>query len=561
MGMFGVRSRWWVPASCALILALFGAGASPVLAQAEDPEFEVFEADILRLQDAMESGVVTSASLVDAYMARIRAFDQSGPALNAITYINPRAHLEAEALDEERARQGPRGPLHGIPVLLKDNVDVLGMPTTAGSVALSGMMPPDDSWVVRRLREAGAVLLGKTNMDELAIGITTVSSVHGQTRNPYDLTRSPGGSSGGTGVAISAGFAALGYGTDTCGSIRIPAAYASLFALRPTKGLISSDGVVPRSHSLDTPGAMARSVTDLAIGMDAIVRRDLADAVPDILAVDPPRFADALRPDALKGIRVGVLQQYFTPELTMSEVSELVDELSGDSDGGQDLMTTVRQGADETRALGAVVWNALERMESLGATLVPLDIVDLDDLLGGQGVIDHEFKFDLQAYLAETPDAPVSSLDDILHRGLYHPSIEALLLQSNVPASVDSPEYQEALARMVELRAGLLRIFEQENLDAIAYPTMRRPAAELGRPQWGSTCRLSASSGFPAITMPAGLGPGESPVGLELLGTPMDDARLLAFAFGYEQATSPRIPPLSTPPLGPAIERGGAQAR
>jgi len=558
-----MSDRRFAPRFLALPALALALAATPALAQEGEPPFDVYEVSIPQLQAAMESGRVTSAQLVDAYVARIRAYDQFGPALNAIVYMNPRARLEAQALDDERAQQGPRGPLHGVPVVLKDNFDVWGMPTTAGSIALSGMMPPDDSWVVKRLREAGAIVVGKTNMDELAIGITAVSSVHGQTRNPYNLTRNPGGSSGGSGVAIAASFAALGYGTDTCGSVRIPAAFNALFALRPTRGLIGSDGIVPVAHSLDTPGPMARSVVDLAIGLDAVLGGEASDLSVALFDGDPPRFVEALARGALDGVRIGVLGDHFKSEWTTSQVlTDVLNSLAlGDSVGGRSIMDAMREGADESRALDEVFEIALARMKVLGAKIVPVEIAGLDDLFDAMEIIDQEFKSDFEAYLAGTPDAPVDSLGDVLARGLYHPSVEESLivkLQSTYP---NSPEHDAALARLAQLREALLQAFARDKLDAIAYPTMRRAPAELGRPQWGSTCLLSSSSGFPAITMPAGIGPAGGPAGIELLGLPMDDARLVAFAFDYEQATSPRIPPSITPPLGSTQQGPATQPR
>ena len=220
-----------------------------------DSEFEVAEASILELQQALEEGRVTSRQLVDRYLDRIAAYDGAGPELNTITRLNPRAREEADALDLERAAGTVRGPLHGIPVLMKDNYDVAGMPTTGSSLALSGLRPADDAFQVARLREAGAIVVGKTNLHELAAGITTISSLGGQSRNAYEPARNPGGSSGGTGAGVAASFAAVGWGSDTCGSIRIPAAVHNLFGLRPTKGLSSIDGILPLSHSQDTGGA------------------------------------------------------------------------------------------------------------------------------------------------------------------------------------------------------------------------------------------------------------------------------------------------------------------
>lgn len=211
--------------------------------------YDVFEATILELQDDMAAGRVTAVELVDAYLARIAAYDQRGPMLNAIIRLNPNARAEAALLDQERATHGPRGLLHGIPIILKDNFDTFDMPTSGGSIALAGLVPPDDAFQVRRLRDAGAIILGKANMHELAFGITTLSSLGGQTRNPYDPSRYPGGSSGGTGAAIAASFAAIGWGSDTGGSIRIPSSHNNLFGLRLTKGLSSSDGIIAPGRS------------------------------------------------------------------------------------------------------------------------------------------------------------------------------------------------------------------------------------------------------------------------------------------------------------------------
>jgi len=241
--------------------------------------FDVYEQSILGLQAAQTEGRVTSRGLVEAYLARIAAYDQTGPHLNAIVTLNPHAREDADALDRERALRGPRGPLHGIPVLVKDNYDTADMPTSGGTLSLATMQPTTDAFQVKRLRAAGAVILGKTAMHELAAGITTISSLTGQTRNPYDLMRLPGGSSGGTGVAVAVSFAAAGMGSDTCGSIRIPAANQNLIGLRPTRGLSSRSGVMPLSDLQDVAGPLARTVTDLAIMLDATVGPDPDDAV------------------------------------------------------------------------------------------------------------------------------------------------------------------------------------------------------------------------------------------------------------------------------------------
>jgi amidase len=226
-----------------LLLLVAASGA----AHAQRPAFDVLEASVAELQAALASGRVTSVALVDAYLARIAAYDRNGPQLNAIVHVSPHARTEAAARDAERARGTVRGPLHGIPILLKDNFNTADMPTTGASLALAGHVPPSDAFQTKKLRDGGAIILGKTNLHELAAGIVTISSLGGQTRNPYDPQRNPGGSSGGTGAAIASSFAALGWGTDTCGSIRIPAAHNALFGLRPTKGLSSISGIIPLS--------------------------------------------------------------------------------------------------------------------------------------------------------------------------------------------------------------------------------------------------------------------------------------------------------------------------
>src|SRR5438477_696717 len=293
--------------SLVLVLALAGR----LVAQG-DP---VYETSIRDLQAALSAGRTTSVRLVDAYLARIAAYDQKAPALNAIIRLNPGARADAAALDAERKVGKVRGPLHGIPVILKDNYNTAGLATTAASVALAGLTPATDAFQVRKLRDAGAVILGKANLHELASGITTISSLGGQTCNPYDPDRNPGGSSGGSAAAVTASFAAIGWGSDTCGSIRIPSAFNNLFGLRPTKGLSSIDGIVPLSHTQDVGGPLARTVTDLAIGLDATVGADPADSATRILDGAPlPRFVDALDTGALKGARFGMLTQYFGTE-------------------------------------------------------------------------------------------------------------------------------------------------------------------------------------------------------------------------------------------------------
>ena len=481
--------------------------------------FEVHEQSIVDLQAAQTAGKVTSRGLVDSYLARIQAYDQAGPRLNAIVMLNPRAREEADALDRERAEKGVRGPLHGIPVLLKDNYDTADMPTSGGALGLATLQPAADAFQVRKLRQAGAVILGKTTMHELAAGITTISSLTSQTRNPYDLFRVPGGSSGGTGAAIGASFAAAGMGSDTCGSIRIPAANQNLVGLRGTHGLSSRTGVMPLSSTQDIAGPLARTVTDLAIMLDATVGPDPADAITaDGAAHIPKSYRDGLRPDGLRGARIGILRALFGTAPEDGEVTGLVNK-------------------------------ALDGMKAQGAEVVEIVVPGVEDLLRDSSVIGDEFKFDLAAYLARQPNAPVKSLGEILERGLHHDQLDATFRLRNAPEKRETEHYRQALVRRRALRAAVLAALEDQRLDALAYPTLRRKPVMIGEPQSDTNCRLSAHSGLPAIAMPAGFTTDGVPIGVELLGGAFMEARLLNFAYGWEQTTKPRRAPFSTPPL------------
>ena len=272
----------------------------------------MFEKSIVDLLAAQRIGTVTSRDLVEKYLARIRAYDQDGPQLNAMIALNPRALEEADALDAERRAGRVRGPLHGIPIVVKDNYATVGMPTTAGSQALGGFQTGRDAFMVKKLKDAGAVIIGKTNLHELAYGITTISSAGGQTRNPYDPTRNPGGSSGGTGAAVAASFAAAGMGTDTCGSIRNPASENSLWGLRGTAGLSSRDGIVPLAHSQDIGGPLARTVTDLLLMLDFTVGFDAADETTRGSESHIPRsYGGSVGDAGLGDVKIGVLTPLF----------------------------------------------------------------------------------------------------------------------------------------------------------------------------------------------------------------------------------------------------------
>ena len=481
-------------------------------------KFDVVEKTIPELQEAMRGGTITAVQLVDAYLARIDAYDRKGPRINSIIAINPKARDEAAALDRERAARGPRGPLHGVPLVIKDNIDMAGLPTTAGSLAFAALFPADDAFQVKKLRDAGAVILAKTNLQELASGYVTVSSMGGQTKNPYDLSRNPGGSSGGTGAAVAANFAVAGLGTDTCGSIRTPASHNALVGLRSTMGLASRDGVFPMSHSQDITGPLAKTVADVAILLGATVGVDPADPVTKLGEGRAPKsYRDALKPDALKGARIGVLRNLFGT-------------------------------APEDNEAGTVVRRALDELKKQGAEVIDVAIADYDGIMSGTSLIDADFKADINAYLSRVPNAPVRTLGEAIDGGLLHAVIEPSSRNRNAVA----PE-ADAVQRITTRREAVRRIvtsaFDEHRLDAMAYPTMRRKPSRIGEAQTGSTCSLSAVSGLPAISVPAGATPDGLPIGLELLGRAFDESKLLGLAYSYEQASHPRKAPFSTPPL------------
>ena len=489
------------------------------LAFTQTPSVEVAEASIADLQKALTAGRITSRALVQLYLDRIAAFDQRGPALNSLITINANALEEAAALDRERQQKGPRGPLHGIPIIVKDNYSTKDMQTTAGTLALIGFTPNADATQVRKLKEAGAIILAKSNLHELASGITTVGSAFGQTRNPYDPTRHPGGSSGGTGAAVAASFAAAGMGSDTCGSIRIPAAVNNLVGLRPTKGLSSIAGIVPLSVTQDTGGPLARSVADLATVLDATIGEDPAD--PATLlgpAKSRPNFTQALVTASLKDVRIGVLEPLF-----------------GDSTDDPQVIRLVRA--------------AVEELKKQGAIPVPVPLPELTAALDGASVIASEFKEDLAQYLAAYGPAPVHSLEEMVKSGLSHADLEATFNLRINGKGRDSHDYKIALAKRTAMQETILRLLEDQKLDALVYPTLRRKPVKIGDAQAGSTCQLSAVTGFPAVTVPAGFTPDGLPVGVELFGRPLDDAKLLAYAYSYEQATRFRRAPARTPAL------------
>jgi amidase len=515
--------------SILVLLLPFLLFATPLARQAP-PAFELDEMTVAQLQDAMASGRYTSRRIVEMYLARIRAIDGQGPALGAVIELNPDALAIADALDAERAAKKVRGPLHGIPVLIKDNIDTGDkMMTTAGSLALEGSIAARDSFVAGRLRAAGAVILGKTNLSEWANFRSTRatsgwSGRGGQVKNPYALDRNPCGSSSGTGAAIAANFAAIGIGSETDGSIVCPSSINSLVGIKPTVGLVSRSGIIPISHTQDTAGPMTRTVTDAALLLGALTGvdpRDKATAASAGKALTD--YTKALRPDALKGARIGVARKrYFGYH---PDTDRLVEQ-------------------------------AIADMKAQGATIVdPADIPTAAQLDGCEfEVLLYEFKADLNAYLgALGPGAKIHSLADLIafdekEKAREMPFFgQEIAVQAQKKGPLTSPAYRKALTtcRTRARTLGIDAVMTQHKLDALIAPT--------GGPAWptdlvngdhfiGASSTPAAVAGYPSITVPAGFVHG-LPVGVSFIGRAWSEAKLIGFAYAYEQATHHRKPP------------------
>lgn len=487
-----------------------------LLASPASAQIDVYEAGIAELQAAMRDGHSNSVALVDQYLARIAAYEDAGPRLNSLIRINPRAREQAAVLDAERAAGRVRGPLHGVPVIIKDNYNTDFMPTTGASVALAGFVPSANATAVQKLLDAGAVILAKSNLHEFAYGITTLSSLGGQTRNPYDPRRVPGGSSGGTAAAVAASFAAVGMGSDTCGSIRIPSAFNNLVGLRPSKGVTSIYGIMPLSHTQDVIGPLARSVEDLALVLDVVSGYDAADPATAILEGENAAvFVRGLNSQTLTGLRLGRLTNYFS---------------------------------DIDPAMGRVLAQALDQLRDAGVVVVDVEFPELNQLVGGSGLIGQEFKPDIDQYLAMFLSGAVSNLNDIVDLGLFHEAVEAVLTRSR--ATVSNPQsYESAMAMRDSLREAIEVLMKEYDLDALIYPPISQLPVFTGENQPGNNCSLSANSGLPALSMPVGFSADGLPVALELLGGSLQDVKLVSIAYRWEQLSHPRRAPATTPQL------------
>jgi len=500
--------------------------------------FELEEATIAELQRRMSTGAESALSLTEKYLARIEAMDRKGPALRAVIETNPEALAIARRLDAERRVGKTRGPLHGIPVLIKDNVDTADrMTTTAGSLALEGSIAPRDSFVAEQLRAAGAILLGKTNMSEWANFRSSHSTSGwsgrgGQCRNPYSLDRNPCGSSSGSGAATSANFAAAAIGTETDGSIICPSAANGLVGIKPTVGLVSRAGIIPISDTQDTAGPMARTVADAATLLGALAGGDPRDPATRAAAGRSSQdYTPALDPDGLKHARIGVVRGFFGFD---EHVDKLMEE-------------------------------ALAALRTAGAELIdPVEVPNASAYGEAENIVlQYEFKAGLNGYLAALgPGAPVKSLEEVIafneaHRDRSMPYFgQDTLIKSQARGPLTTGEYQKALKRCRELSRskGIDAVMTKQRLDALIAPS--------GGPAWttdlvngdhftGGNTTAAAVAGYPSVTVPAGYLFG-LPVGLSFIGAAFTEARLIRLAYAFEKATHARRPPrfLPTAELG-----------
>ena len=491
----------------------------PRNSQAE--EFNLLEASIIDIHQAMKKGDLTATELVQQYLARIDAYDQKNTTLNAIIRLNPSALEEAQALDQEYNEKGFRSLLHGIPLVIKDNINTSGLTTTAGSVAFSGFTPATDAFQVAKLKQAGAIILAKVNMDELAMGTNGYSALGGQTKNPYDLSRNPGGSSAGTAVSVAANFAVAGIGTDTCGSLRMPASFNNIVGFRPTKGLSSIAGIVPLLSSVDVAGPMARSVEDIAILMDQVVGYDPQD--PDTILVQhyqSPGFLKSLKDIDLSALRIGRLNSYF--------------------DSSDDSQVNKR------------IAKVIDKLQQRGATVIDVDAAIFEQLVKKSlPKPPFDYNVSMKTYIDKHKNTGINGVKEIVGQGLYHG-----FLDRNTPPiiqlvnSESSPENSTAQKQWRKILRGVIeQMMADDDIDVFIYPSVKMLPGKLGQEQKSENCILSTAAGTPALSLPIGFTESGLPISIELMGSVMSDEKLLSIGYAIESVLQARKPPNTTPQL------------
>ncbi len=507
---------------------------------AQQRRFAVEEATIAGIHAEMKAGRLTCRALLEHYLRRIDAYDKKGPALNALVLVNPNALVQADDLDRRYTSSGSAGPLHCVPTIVKDNFETIGLQSAAGSLSLKGFVSNRDAFQVQRIKDAGAIVLAKSNMAEFAFTpYETLSSIlPGYTKNPYALDRVTAGSSGGTAAAVAASFGAVGLGSDTGNSIRGPSSHQSLVGIRSTMGLASRAGVAPLNLLADIAGPMARTMEDAVAVFQVIVGEDPDDAVtlareyvqPGLRPGGPPSrtsdYRGALVRNALRGARIAILRQAYERESTDPEIV-------------------------------SVFMTAVKVMKSAGATIVDPVSIDLSQAQRPQGgAACGGFKYDMNRYLAAQGDrVPVHSIEDIIKSRAFHPSVELRLQRAqegtangpDTPACKAEADYREAF------RAAVMKTMDAEKLDAFVYPTWSNPPrliGDLNTPHGDNSQVFSPTTGFPSIQVPMGYTRNNTlPAGITFFGKAWDEATLIKLAYSYEQASHHRRAPASTPRL------------
>lgn len=486
----------------------------------------ILELTVEKFHNALKNGELTTELLVKKYLKRIEEYDKKGPKLNSIIMINPNVIEEAKELDRQYEKKGLVGPLHGVPILLKDNVDTNDMPTTGGSSSLEGYIPNKNAFIVDQMKAAGAIIIAKVNLHEYAIWGETISSILGQTLNPYDLTRTPGGSSGGTGASISANFGLIGIGTDTINSVRSPASANSLVGIRPTVGLVSKGGVIPYSYTQDACGPIARTVEDATRLLDVISGYDSNDKKTAwSIGRKSDSYINNLNIDGLIGKRIGILNSLFGENDIHVETNNIVDK-------------------------------AITSMKENGAHIIQVnDKIDTDYLVKNVSVHLYDLKDHLNSYLEKLPeDVAVHSLQDILKTGLHHEGIkENLIKASKLKTGTDV--YNKRLIERAKMQDKIINLMAHYDLDALVYPHQKQLVCKVGGSQNERNGVLGSVTGFPSICVPAGysnpseVAPIGVPVGMEILGRPFSEAVLIEIAYSYEKASKIRKAPQCVPSL------------
>jgi len=500
-------------------------------------QFNLATATVLDIQAAMDSGKLSAEQLTKLYLARIDTYDHQGPRLNSLLTVNSKALAYARELDQERQQRGPRSPLHGVPIVIKANIDMADLPTTGGSLALKDCVAPDDAFTVARLRAAGAIILAASNLDEFARGGTGTSSLGGQTLNPYSPEHIPGGSSAGTGSGVSGVLAQGGLGTETGSSVRSPSNNNCLVGISPSEGLVSRDGVIPISLTLDRVGPMARNVTDAAAMLSAMAGMDGADLITLKAAGRKPAggYLGFLDTNRLKGARLGVLRQ-----------------LNGTTPADKPALELFEKALVDIKQAGAILIDPLAPETDLWA------------LLRDVNMSDEEYRWGLNAYLTtRRGTVPVKNLRELIDTGKYLGRLKARFEECEAkPRLEENPEYAAKVRGRAVARELVTALMDRYELDALIYPHRTQPIQTIAEAapdrgntvvgeqrSRGSSARLSTVTGFPTVIVPAGFTPDGLPLGIEIFGRLYSESTVIGLGYSFEQRTKHRRLPATTPAL------------